>query len=61
MLGEGSFGHPGAGGRLAYAHPESGYAVAFVCNNMLWDDRTPDPRWAWNEPLSKIAGVRAST
>jgi len=56
MLGEGSFGHPGAGGRLAYAHPESGYAVAFVCNNMLWDDRTPDPRWAWNEPLREITG-----
>jgi CubicO group peptidase (beta-lactamase class C family) len=56
MLGEGSFGHPGAGGRLAFADPESGYAVAFVCNNMLWDNQTPDPRWAWNAPLREIAG-----
>ena len=37
MLGDGSFGHPGAGGRLAFAHPESGVAVGYTCNNMLWD------------------------
>jgi CubicO group peptidase (beta-lactamase class C family) len=53
MLGEGSFGHPGAGGRLAYAHPESGLAVAYVCNSMLWDNQTSDPRWAWNEALQE--------
>ena len=28
MLGAGSFGHAGAGGRMAFAHPESGTAVA---------------------------------
>lgn len=37
MLGLGSFGHGGAGGRMAFAHPESGIAVAYVCNSMLWD------------------------
>ena len=35
MLGAGSFGHAGAGGRMAFAHPESGIAVAYVCNSML--------------------------
>jgi hypothetical protein len=32
MLGDGSFGHSGAGGRLAFAHPESGTAVGYVCS-----------------------------
>lgn len=46
MLGPGSFGHTGAGGRLAFAHPERGIAFAFVCDAMLWDGLTgPDPRW----------------
>ena len=43
MLGDGSFGHAGAGGRMGFAHPESGVAVGYVCNNMLWDGiRGPD-------------------
>lgn len=32
--GEGSFGHSGAGGSLAFAHPEKGYAFAYVMNKM---------------------------
>lgn len=34
MLGPGSFGHPGAGGSLAYADPESGVAYGYVMNQM---------------------------
>jgi CubicO group peptidase (beta-lactamase class C family) len=46
MLGAGSFGHTGAGGRLGFAHPESGVAFGFTCDTMLWDGLTgPDPRW----------------
>jgi CubicO group peptidase (beta-lactamase class C family) len=46
MLGRGSFGHTGAGGRLGFAHPESGIAFGFTCDTMLWDGLTqPDPRW----------------
>lgn len=53
MLGEGSFGHDGAGGRIGFAHPESGVAVGYVCNNMLWDGQSgPDARWVpWTEAL----------
>lgn len=57
MLGKGSFGHTGAGGRLGFAHPESGIAVGFACSNMLWDNFSPDPRWLWKAPLREIAGV----
>ncbi|WP_306796104.1 serine hydrolase domain-containing protein [Nocardia sp. XZ_19_369] len=46
MLGPGSFGHNGTGGRIAFAHPESGIALAFTCTHMIWDDVPgPDPRW----------------
>jgi len=45
MLGEGSFGHAGAGGHMGFAHAESGFAVANVCNNMRWDSQASDPRW----------------
>jgi CubicO group peptidase (beta-lactamase class C family) len=46
MLGPGSFGHTGAGGRLAFAHPETGIAFGFICDTMLWDGLSaPDPRW----------------
>lgn len=56
MLGPGSFGHPGAGGRLAFAHPEKGYAVAYACNNLVWDGQSPDPRWiGWLSALREIA------
>ena len=59
MLGEGSFGHAGAGGRMAFAHPESGTAVAYVCNSMLWDGLTgPDQRWlGWTKALHDALGI----
>jgi CubicO group peptidase (beta-lactamase class C family) len=47
MLGAGSFGHDGAGGRIAFAHPESGVAAAYVANTMLTTANAPDPRWTW--------------
>ena len=59
MLGAGSFGHAGAGGRLAYAHPESGTAVGYVCNNMAWDYAAgPDARWTpWTEALLRVVSA----
>jgi CubicO group peptidase (beta-lactamase class C family) len=56
MLGEGSFGHDGAGGRVGFAHPESGFAVAYLCNNMSWDPaQGPDPRWVpWLKVLEEM-------
>ena len=53
MLGPGSFGHAGAGGRIGFAHPESGTAAAFVANTMLSVPAGPDPRWAWMGELAK--------
>ncbi len=54
MLGPGSFGHAGAGGRIGFAHPESGIAAAYVANTMLTlPPNTPDPRWSWMEELRK--------
>jgi CubicO group peptidase (beta-lactamase class C family) len=59
MLGPGSFGHAGAGGRMAFAHPELKVAVAYVCNNMLWDGLTgPDARWVgWTAALRQAIGI----
>ena len=59
MLGPGSFGHAGAGGRMGFAHPESGFAVAYVCNTMLGNTPTaPDARWlGWTAALRQIAGL----
>lgn len=34
MLGAGSFGHGGMGGRLGFAHPESGIAFGYVSQRM---------------------------
>ncbi len=53
MLGEGSFGHAGAGGRLGFAHQESGTAVAYVANTMPGGPPGPDPRWTWMAELTK--------
>jgi CubicO group peptidase (beta-lactamase class C family) len=58
MLGPGSFGHAGAGGRMGFAHPESGTAVAYVCNTMLNTMTGPDPRWiGWTAALHAALGV----
>jgi CubicO group peptidase (beta-lactamase class C family) len=58
MLGPGSFGHAGAGGRMGFAHPESGTAVAYVCNTMLNSPTGPDPRWVgWTAALHEALGV----
>jgi CubicO group peptidase (beta-lactamase class C family) len=56
MLGPGSFGHAGAGGRIGFAHPESGVAAAFVANTMLTVPNGPDPRWSWMGELAKAIG-----
>ncbi|WP_331713267.1 serine hydrolase domain-containing protein [Nocardia terpenica] len=46
MLGDGSFGHVGTGGRTGFAHPPSGVAVGYTCTNMTGGDTAgPDPRW----------------
>jgi CubicO group peptidase (beta-lactamase class C family) len=58
MLGPGSFGHAGAGGRMGFAHPESGTAVAYVCNTMLNTMTGPDPRWiGWTAALHEALGM----
>ena len=58
MLGPGSFGHAGAGGRMGFAHPESGIAVAYVCNTMLDSPTGPDPRWVgWTAALHEALGI----
>jgi len=57
MLGEGSFGHAGAGGRIGFAHPESGTAAAYVANTMLAVAGGPDPRWAWMGELRKAVAA----
>lgn len=56
MLGKGSFGQPGMGGRIGFAHPESGTAVAYVCNNTTWNAYAgPDARWVpWLDALKNI-------
>ncbi|WP_228983021.1 serine hydrolase domain-containing protein [Streptomyces sp. DH12] len=43
LLGPGSFGHPGRGGALAFADPESGTALGYVTNGMR-RGVTADPR-----------------
>jgi len=58
MSGPGSFGHSGAGGRLAYANPELELAVGYVCNTMLPDLAGPDPRWiGWSAELETAVGA----
>ncbi|HEY2178279.1 MAG TPA: serine hydrolase domain-containing protein [Caulobacteraceae bacterium] len=53
LLGEGSFGHDGAGGRLGFAHPESGLAAAYVTNTMISAMPGAIPHWNWIEELRK--------
>jgi len=43
FLGPGSFGHPGRGGSLGFADPESGIAFGYVTNG-LRKTVTADPR-----------------
>ncbi|TGB07187.1 serine hydrolase domain-containing protein [Streptomyces sp. MZ04] len=43
LLGPGSFGHPGRGGALGFADPESGIAFGYVTNGMN-KGVTADPR-----------------
>ncbi|MGW6055272.1 serine hydrolase domain-containing protein [Streptomyces sp. NPDC055189] len=43
LLGPGSFGHPGRGGALGFADPESGVAFGYVTNGMA-KGVTADPR-----------------
>ncbi len=59
MLGDGSFGHAGAGGRMGFAHPQSGVAVGYACNNMLWDGMSgPDARWVpWTQTLREAVNL----
>ncbi|ATL70605.1 serine hydrolase domain-containing protein [Nocardia terpenica] len=46
LLGDGSFGQVGTGGRISLAHPESAVAVGYTCTNMLGDYAGAlDPRW----------------
>lgn len=58
MLGEGSFGHAGAGGRLGMAHPGSGLAVGYTCTRMSWTGTGPDPRWVpWTRAIHEAAAT----
>ncbi|MGH6955435.1 MAG: serine hydrolase domain-containing protein [Caulobacteraceae bacterium] len=58
MLGAGSFGHAGAGGRMGFAHPESGVSVGYACNAMLQSMTTPDPRWiGWTAAVREAIGL----
>ena len=58
MLGPGSFGHAGAGGRMGFAHPETGVAVGYVCNTMRPLFFEPDTRWVgWTEALREAVGL----
>ena len=43
MAGEGSFGHYGMGGSMAFAHPARGLAFGYTMNQML-SPSGPDPR-----------------
>jgi CubicO group peptidase (beta-lactamase class C family) len=52
LLGPGSFGHPGAGGSLAFADPETGIGFGYVMNQMQ-TNLAADPR-----PAALIAAIR---
>ncbi len=59
MLGEGSFGHAGMGGRLAFAHAPSQLGFAFVGQRMTFPPPGADPRW--RALLAAVEGVLADT
>ncbi|WP_228001898.1 serine hydrolase domain-containing protein [Nocardia australiensis] len=42
MAGPGSFGHPGSGGSIGFADPDTGVGFGYVTN--LWSFRPDDPR-----------------
>ncbi|MFT4281824.1 serine hydrolase domain-containing protein [Microbacterium sp.] len=46
MLGAGSFGHAGMGGRLSFASARHRLGFSFVGQRMLFPDPGTDPRWA---------------
>jgi hypothetical protein len=56
MLGEGGFGHSGAGGRLGFADPASATAVGYVCTNSTWNHTLgADARWTpWTNALRAL-------
>jgi CubicO group peptidase (beta-lactamase class C family) len=54
LLGPGSFGHPGRGGALGFADPESGIAFGYVTNGFR-TSVTADPR-----AQALVRAVRAS-
>ncbi|MFI6879258.1 serine hydrolase domain-containing protein [Streptomyces sp. NPDC050400] len=54
LLGPGSFGHPGRGGALGFADPESGIAFGYVTNGMQ-KGVTADPR-----AQALVAAVRSA-
>jgi CubicO group peptidase (beta-lactamase class C family) len=53
-LGPASFGHTGAGARLALADPDLDVAFGYVCNSMRPIGPDGDPRWA-----TLLAAVRS--
>jgi CubicO group peptidase (beta-lactamase class C family) len=56
MAGEGSFGHYGMGGSMAFAHPARGLSFGYVMNQML-SPSGPDPRsTALIETVLRCAG-----
>ena len=55
MLGPGSFGADGLGGHIAFAHPESGIAFAFLTTRAVYDP-TPHTR-LWRILSAVTAGL----
>lgn len=50
----GTFGHPGAGGNYAFAHPASGTAVGYTCTSMWADSTRRDTRTGWATALAEV-------